>query len=190
MSNPRSKTQRKGGSHVQDGESFTFPVADGSVKLAGRDQAIRESTSIQDRPLRRDEHNGVLQGESDGSQPSDQQTDDTEAQDDFWSIYRHHVQPSVLEEGHSQYHSSLLTLPGGRTQHWMYRWFMDVTVNSAEALIVAALSSLFQWPSKLTSLLSRSVVFWRRCHAVSDRVFAVGCGFDGSTNCCGRPKRF
>ena len=37
---------------------------------------------------------------------------------------------------------------------------------------------------------SRSVVFWRRCHAVSDRVFAVGCGFDGSTNCCGRPKRF
>ena len=54
---------------LQNGKSFTFLVADGSVKLAGRDQAIRESTSIQDHPLRGDEHNGVLQGESDGSQP-------------------------------------------------------------------------------------------------------------------------
>ena len=79
----------------KNGESFTFPVADGSVRLAGRDQAIRESASIQDHPLRGDEHIGVLQGESDGSQPSDQQTDDTDAQDDFWSIYRHHVPPRV-----------------------------------------------------------------------------------------------
>ena len=64
----------------QNGENFIFPIADGTVKLAGREQAFRESTSFQDRPLRGDEHNGVLQGESDGSQPSDQQTDDTEAQ--------------------------------------------------------------------------------------------------------------
>ena len=87
-------------------ESFTFLVADGSFEWAGREQAFRESTSIQDPPLRGDEHKGVLQGESDGSQPSDQQTDDTGAQDDIWSIYRHHVQPRVklyvFEEDHSQ----------------------------------------------------------------------------------------
>ena len=54
-----------------------------NFKLAGRDQTIQESTSIQERPARGDEHNDVLQGESDGSQPSDQQMDDTEAQGRF-----------------------------------------------------------------------------------------------------------
>ena len=42
----------------------------------------------------------VLQGESDGSQLLDQQADDVEARNDFWSIsgnhiYRHHVEPRV-----------------------------------------------------------------------------------------------
>ena len=42
----------------------------------------------------------VLQGESDGSQPLDQQAEDVEARNDFWSIsgnhiYRHHVEPRV-----------------------------------------------------------------------------------------------
>ena len=45
--------------------------------------------------------NDVLEGESDGSQPSDRQTDGTEALDDFESIfgnpaiYRHHAPPRV-----------------------------------------------------------------------------------------------
>ena len=54
---------------------------------------------FQDHPARGEEHNDVLQGESDGSQPLDQKADDIEARTDFWSIsgdhvYRH-VEPSV-----------------------------------------------------------------------------------------------
>ena len=97
---PCSKTQRRGGSHAKEGEEFQFPFADGSVKLAGRDQVCRTSTFIQEHPARGHEHKDVLQEESDGSQPSDPQTDDTEARIGFWSIsgnhlYCHHVQPSI-----------------------------------------------------------------------------------------------
>ena len=51
--------------------------------------------SIQNLPARGEEHNDVLQGESDVSQPSDLKTDDVEARSEFWSIsiYRHHVGP-------------------------------------------------------------------------------------------------
>ena len=55
----------------ENDESFTFPVADGSFKWAEREQAFRESTSIQERPAGGEEHNDVLQGESDGSHPPD-----------------------------------------------------------------------------------------------------------------------
>ena len=73
---------------------------DGTVKLEGRDQALRTSTVNQDQPAQGEEHNGVIQREADGSQPSDQRTDDNEARDDFWStsgnyFCRHHVQPRV-----------------------------------------------------------------------------------------------
>ena len=45
---------------------FVLHVADESVKLAGRDQVFRKSTSLQDHNARREEHN-------DGSYPSDHQ---------------------------------------------------------------------------------------------------------------------
>ena len=81
-------------------EEFTFSSADGSVKLAGRDQVFRTPTFIQDHPAQGEEHNEVLQRESDGSQPTDQQVDDVEVRHDFWRnsgshIYRHHVAPRV-----------------------------------------------------------------------------------------------
>ena len=38
-----------------------------------------DPSQCQDHPARDEEHNDVLQGESDGSQPSDHQADDTEA---------------------------------------------------------------------------------------------------------------
>ena len=84
----------------KNGEHFMFPTADGKVKLSGRDQVIRKSTSIQDLPARGEEHKDDLRGESDGSQPSDMPADDSGAQHDFWTIatkyiYRHHVEPSV-----------------------------------------------------------------------------------------------
>ena len=47
-----------------------------------------------------EEHDGDLHGESDGSQPFDTLTDDSEARNDFWTIAgnyvsRHHVEPRV-----------------------------------------------------------------------------------------------
>ena len=84
----------------KNGEELTFLWADGTVELVGRDQVSRMSTSTQDHPARGEEHNDVLQGASDGSQPLDQQADDAEARIDFWSISgshicRHHFQPRV-----------------------------------------------------------------------------------------------
>ena len=63
--------------------NFKFRFADGAVKLAGRDQVFRKSISFQEHPALEEKHNDVLQGESDGSQPKDQQTDDAEARNDF-----------------------------------------------------------------------------------------------------------
>ena len=54
---------------TRNGEEFVFPFADGSVRLAGSDQVCRKSTSRQEHFARGEEHNDVLQGESDGSQP-------------------------------------------------------------------------------------------------------------------------
>ena len=77
-----------------NGEKIKFPVADGSHKLAGRDQVLRTPTLIQDDPARREEHNDVLQGESDGFRPTDHQAEDVEARDDFCSVSgKHHVGP-------------------------------------------------------------------------------------------------
>ena len=50
----------------KNGVNFKFPFADGSHKLAGRDQVWRTPTLIQDDPARGEEHHDVLQGESDG----------------------------------------------------------------------------------------------------------------------------
>ena len=88
----------------RNGEDFIFPFADESVKLAGRDQALRTPTSIREHVARGEERNDVLMGESDGSSdgshPLDQQTSSFEARNDFWSIswnhiHRHHVEPRV-----------------------------------------------------------------------------------------------
>ena len=48
------------------GEKFIFPIADGTIKLSGRDQVLRTSTLIRDRPDREEEQRNLL-GESDGS---------------------------------------------------------------------------------------------------------------------------
>ena len=103
----------------KNGVDFKFPVADGSHKLAGRDQVLRTPTLIQDDPARGEEHHDVLQGESDGFQPTDQQADTVEARDDFWSISgNHHVGPWCLR----------LTLSGGQVRHWMCCWKVARTI--------------------------------------------------------------
>ena len=84
------------------GEKFIFPIADGTVKLSGGDQVLRNSTLIRARPDRGEEQ-GNLQGETHGSSSTplqDSSLYDGEAGNDFWSIsgnfiYRHHVEPKV-----------------------------------------------------------------------------------------------
>ena len=84
------------------GETIMFPIADGTVKLCGRDQRQRTSTLMRDRPDRGEER-GNLQGESDWSSSAplqDSSLCDGEARNDFWSIsgnsiYPRHVEPRV-----------------------------------------------------------------------------------------------
>ena len=79
-------------------EKFIFPVADGTVKLSGGDQA----TFIRDSP-KLGEEQGNLPGESDGSSSTplqDSSPDDGDARNVFWSIsgnfvYRHHLETRV-----------------------------------------------------------------------------------------------
>ena len=94
----------------KNGEEFIFPFADEAVKLAGCDQAI------QDDPARGEGHNDVLQGEPDGSLPSDQQADGIEARHDFWRVSGHHICRHLRStKGYSQFHWSTLMLSGGQT---------------------------------------------------------------------------
>ena len=78
-----------------------FPAADGRIKLPGRDQELRKSTLIRERPIRGESHVDFF-GESEGSlsPPHDSFPDAGEAMNDFWSmsgnfIYRHHAEPRV-----------------------------------------------------------------------------------------------
>ena len=58
--------------------NFIFPVADGTVKINGRDWRLRRSTLTRNRPERGEEQE-ILQGKSD-------EWDDEEAKSDFWTI--------------------------------------------------------------------------------------------------------
>ena len=78
-----------------------FPIADGRIKLPGRDQELRTSTLIRQRPIQGESHVDFL-GESEGSlpPPHDSFPDAGEAINDFWYMsgnfmYRHHVEPRV-----------------------------------------------------------------------------------------------
>ena len=82
---------------TKNGVFFVFPTAEGNATLFGKDQVLQTS---QFRINLDEEHNDVLRGESDGSQPLDTLTDDCEALNDFWTIagnyiYRHQVEPRV-----------------------------------------------------------------------------------------------
>ena len=84
----------------KEGE-FTFPIADGRIKLLGGYQDLRTSTLIRGRTIRGESHVDFL-GESEGSfpPPHDSFLDAGEAINDFRSmsgnfIHRHHVEPRV-----------------------------------------------------------------------------------------------
>ena len=76
-----------------------FPIAHGTVKLSGGDQVFPK-IHLDTGSSRSEELRDDLRRESDGSQPLDTMTDDSEARNDFWSVggkhlYRHHVEPGV-----------------------------------------------------------------------------------------------
>ena len=81
---------------------LVFTIADGRIKLLGRDQDLRTSTLIRERPIRGESHVDFL-GDSEGSfppPPHDSLPDACEAINVFWSksgnfMYRHHVEPRV-----------------------------------------------------------------------------------------------
>ena len=84
------------------GENFTFPVADGTVKICGGDQDLRTSTFYpgQPRQKRRTKKSSRRIRRSSTTPRQDSSWYDGEAKNDFWSIsgdfiYRHHVDPRV-----------------------------------------------------------------------------------------------
>ena len=94
-------TQCKGSGISQRKWKFYFPAADGRITLSGRDQELRTSTLIRERPIRGERHVDFL-GESEVSLPPrhDSFPDAGEAINDFWSMSgnfkdRHHVEPRV-----------------------------------------------------------------------------------------------
>ena len=73
-----------------------FPVADGRIKLSGRNQELRTSTLIREPPMRGECHVDFL-GESEGSlpQPQDSLPDASEALNDFLvHVRKLHIPPS------------------------------------------------------------------------------------------------
>ena len=75
--------------------NFTLPAADGRITLSGRDQELRTSTLIRERPIRGEGHEDFL-GESEGSlpPPHDSFPDASEAMNDFWSMSGNLIPPS------------------------------------------------------------------------------------------------
>ena len=111
----------------QRGEDFIFPIADGTIKLSGREHGIRKSTSIQDYPKRGEERKDDLRGESDGSQPVDTMKDDSEVRNDFLSIegnvtLNQELNSICQRKNHSQDHCDILTWSGEQTQPRMCCW--------------------------------------------------------------------
>ena len=78
--------------------NFIFPIADGTVKIFGREQRLRTSTLNRERPERGEEQE-ILLGKIRRitfSNPlqEDSTRDDEEAKNDFWSITKFHLSSS------------------------------------------------------------------------------------------------
>ena len=83
----------------QRDERFTFPVADGTANLSGRDHEFREPTLRREQSVRSEDLRGELQDGLEGSQPTHIK-DGAEARRDFWPtqgdfIHCHHIEPRV-----------------------------------------------------------------------------------------------
>ena len=64
------------------------------VQQTGLEEIVASDILTRDQPVRREDLRKDLQGSSEKSQPTDE-TKDAKARNDYWSIYRHHVEPRV-----------------------------------------------------------------------------------------------
>ena len=112
----------------QNGEHFTFPIADGKVRLSGGDQVLRTSTLTRDSPERGEERED-LRGESDGSALQDSLPCDDEARNETISCQFLEITFTVItlnqepnfadrEKSHSQFDSDRLTWPALQVRPW------------------------------------------------------------------------
>ena len=70
--NASSKAQCKRSILTPNRVFFIFPILDGTAKLFGRDHGVRQSTLREEKPVRSEDLREELQGNSDGSQPTEQ----------------------------------------------------------------------------------------------------------------------
>ena len=70
----------------KNGGHYIFLIADGAVKLSGRDHGIRKSTSLRDQLARSEDLSGDLSGKFREVLTNEQNKDDAEGRNDFWSI--------------------------------------------------------------------------------------------------------
>ena len=138
--------------------NFTFPIADGRIKLSGRDQELRTPTLIRDHPIRGEGQRDFL-GEPEGSLPPPQDSfpDAGEAINDFWSMAgnfknRHHVEPRVklYSPWEESFPTQLKNIDVSRTTHtqiWM------LCKNAA---------SMTDGMSLILGQVSLSLLYWKR----------------------------
>ena len=115
---------------------FIFPVADGTVKIFGREQRLRTPTLTRDRPERGEEQE-ILRGKSDelvSPTPlqEDSTRDDEEAKNEVRTTYRimHFIVITLNPESNCTcrkkkqflFRRSTSTLPEQHIHHWTYFW--------------------------------------------------------------------
>ena len=79
----------------QKGQTFMFPVADGTAKLSGRDCEFREPSPRRERTVRSEDLSGELQGEPGESLNRKNQKMTLKPVPTSEVIYRHHSKPRV-----------------------------------------------------------------------------------------------
>ena len=126
--NPCSKIQSKGNNNAEKGVTFWYSRSKMEQQNCLEDQGVRESTLTRDQPVGSQDLREELQGNSETSQPLDENKMTLKPKNDFWSIegdfiHRHHVEPRVQryvpKQETSQFYWSTLTWPEHLTQIWM-----------------------------------------------------------------------
>ena len=88
-----TKNLRERSIDIKKEDEFTFPAADGTAKVSGRDYELREPAQRRERTARSEDCSRELRGEPGESQPTETK-DDAEARADLLSIQGDFIQSS------------------------------------------------------------------------------------------------